>query len=124
MSTADSMVRVRRPILISLSFGHRYRTEASWQYAKGMAALCFASAALGLQVRPSGNSTIILKIYSPTFYLRGSYPEWVCAGLRLDVPLAILVLGTMRLTSPLFFTAPQQSIWHRRRLDVDMGRAV
>ncbi|GAA5963131.1 hypothetical protein JCM8115_001030 [Rhodotorula mucilaginosa] len=26
-----------------------YRTEASWQYAKGMAALCFASAALGLQ---------------------------------------------------------------------------
>ena len=37
----------------------RYRTEASWQYAKGMAALCFASAALGLQVRfTRGNSPV------------------------------------------------------------------
>lgn len=49
--------------LFSVVAGHRYRTEASWSNAKGMAALGFASASLGLQVRFSlaGAHTIPLR---------------------------------------------------------------
>lgn len=50
----------------------RFRTNASWQNAKGMAALGFASASLGLQVHPSR--------FSPALSFR--LTDSPCAGHR------------------------------------------